>query len=145
MFPGIYYSPITFNGTAHRPDLAGRVWDFDLQSQKWDVQFSGIEVWTRAATAFDTEQQVGWIYGGDSENTSMITDQTGLYRLDRGKRTPIKVKTDSPPIGIVSSGELVHIGGAGKAGILVLMGGADGGSIFVSKGDQSMSDSCCLF
>ena len=58
----------------------------------------------------------------DFENVSRAGSQD-LYRLDKGKGTPIIVDTNSSIVGNVTGGELIYIGGAGEAGVLVLMGG----------------------
>ena len=133
------------NTTTYRTDLTNNVWDFDLQSQNWDVQVSGVEHRAQdAAVAFDAENQVGWYYGGfvapdhylnatnigpelermspdlEPVSATMLQD---LYRLDRGQGAPVKVETNSTLVGNVVQGELVYIGGAGEAGILVLIGG----------------------
>ena len=129
------------NTTTYRPNLTDKVWNFDLESQKWDVQVSGIENKPSfAVVASDTENQVGWYYGGwempdvfyngsvlvgNNSNQSIIALQD-LYKLDRGKDTPLKVETDSSLVGNVVQGELVYIKGAGEAGILVLLGGNAG-------------------
>ena len=47
-----------------------------------------------------------------------------LYRLDRGKGTPTKVKVNSSSVGDVWGGELVYIKNIGEAGVLVLIGGS---------------------
>ena len=106
------------------PDLTNKVWSFDLESQKWDVHVSGVEINSmHPATGFDTKTQVGWYYGGSLFNTETVTS-TGLldlYRLERGKETPIKVETDSSLVGGVEKGQLIYIEGPGEAGILVLL------------------------
>ena len=69
--------------------------------------------------------------GPDLENLSRVPDlesisrpgSQDLYRLDRGKGSPIKVDTNSSIVGNVTGGELIYIGGAGEAGVLVLIGG----------------------
>ena len=131
-------------------DLVNRVWDFNLEAQQWSVHDSGIETpLSGTAVAFDVEKQVGWYYGGydsfdrysprmkidrmgpDLENLSRERDienlfrpgSQDLYRLDRGKGTPIKVNTNSSIVESITGGELIYIGGAGEAGVLVLMGG----------------------
>ena len=127
------------DATKYRANLTNKVWNFDLESQKWEVHISGVEDQAQlAAIAFDAEKEVGWYYGGKSErdqhyNETISVDFASnessgralrdLYRLDRGKGTPQKVKTDSSPVGNVNQGELVYIEGVGEAGILVLMGG----------------------
>ena len=135
----------TLNITTGRVYLKNKVWNFDLKSQKWDVQDSGIEDEdiVGSAVAFDAEKQVGWYYGGFVRPSIFAGYHNGgitivgslgstrglqdLYRLDRGKETPVKVKTDSTFVGNVELGELVYIRGLGKAGILVLIGGDAGG------------------
>ena len=123
------------NTATYGTNLAGKVWDFDLTSQKWGVQVSGIGDQAKdVAVAFDAEKQVGWYYGGvdiiyngtsfvdPSLNRSLGAFQD-LHRLDKGKVTPVKVEADNSFIGSVDMAELVYIGGAGEAGILVLIGG----------------------
>ena len=129
------------SGSWFDSDLVNVVWHFDLEAEKWRARDSGIEDPTSGpAVAFDEEKQVGWYYGGyhilarytpqklinemdlDFENVSRMGSQD-LYRLDRGKGTPKIVNTDSSIVGNVTGGELIYIGGAGEAGILVLIGG----------------------
>ena len=114
--------------------LSNKIWNFDLKTQTWDVQVSGVEDTVHPAIAFDTKTQVGWYYGGQRDGIGL----QGLYRLDRWIATPIKVETDSSLVGAVAEGLLIYIGGAGKAGILVLLGGYAGATNdeFVSMMDQ---------
>ena len=130
MLPGMYVDGNPNDATTYPKN---KVWNFDLESQEWDVQDSGILDQTEGtavayddAVAFDADKQVGWYYGGNvmlnPPNGTWVQD---LYRLDRGKETPIKVETNSSLVGKVLAGELVYIGGAGNAGILVLIGGRD--------------------
>ena len=110
------------------PDLTNKVWNFDLKSQRWDVQDSGTKDTVGAAIAFDAKRQVGWYYGGrhnSGPDTWNYIELQDLYRLDRGKETPMIVETDSSLVGFVEHGELIYIEGAGEAGILVLLGGGD--------------------
>ena len=86
------------------PNLTNRVWNFDLKSQKWDVQVSGVENRVDPAIVFDTETQVGWYYGGQNDTTGF----QDLYRLDRGVATPIRVETNSSLVGAVRSGMLTY-------------------------------------
>ena len=126
------------NTTIYQAKLAGKVWDFDLKSQKWGVHASGIKDQAElAAVAYDAEKQVGWYYGGISEpdrsyNGSALMDFASngppralkdVYRLDKGTGIPVKVEADSSFVGNVNEAELVYIAGVGKAGILVLIGG----------------------
>ena len=130
------------NETAYRPKLANRVWHCDLKTQQWNVSDSGVDRARGAAVAFDVEKQVGWYYGGydapdnfkngtDSQTNAedppyaseLVRSLPNLCRLDRGKRAPVKVETDSSMVEDVTDGELVYIGGVGEAGILVLIGG----------------------
>ena len=143
------------NITTYRVDLPNKVWDFDLESQKWDVHASEIGDQAQwAVFAFDTRNQVGWYYGGvirrakyyngtEMLDFTSVTSQKALqdlYCLDRGKNTPRKVDADSSFVGYVREGALVYIEGAGEAGILVLIGGAtgiyDGDEPLVSTVDQ---------
>ena len=102
------------------PNWTNKVWNFDLESQEWDVQDSGMkDIAWKAAIAFDVKTQVGWFYGG--QNYDIVFHD--LYRLDRGNEMPIKVKTESSIFGAVADGELIYIEGVGEAGILVLLGG----------------------
>ena len=126
------------NTTTYQTNLTNRVWNFDIESQKWGVDVAGTEgLINNAASAFDTERQEGWYYGGglvrgafynvsevasNQDTERMLLD---LYRLNRGKGTPIKVETVSSFIGPVLGGELVFIGGAGETGVLVLIGGIE--------------------
>ena len=105
-------------------DTTHSTWDLNLKTRKLDVQDSGIQYQTSgAAIAFDTEKQVGWYYGGMVEpNDGVFKYSQDLYRLDRGKGTPIKVDVKSS-VGVVSGGELVYLKNIGEAGILVLIGG----------------------
>ena len=147
MLPGEYQY---YNNTADEdgnvinmttfPILINSVWNFDLKSQKWDVHASGVEDNPEfPVIAFDTKTQVGWYYGG-------YDNSEDLYRLDRGKETPMKVETDSSLVGAVRNGELIYIEGAGEAGILVLLGGNVGDKLdFVSIMDQIINDSGPLF
>ena len=100
------------------------VWNFNLKTQKSEVQDSGIPYQPYgAAIAFDTEKQVGWYYGGQMESGDGIPKYSqDLYRLDRGKGTPTKVDVNSS-IESVWGGELVYLKNIGEAGILVLIGG----------------------
>lgn len=133
------------NNTLSEANFTNRVWDFDLKTQKWSVSDAGNGDQPQdAAVAYDLEKQVGWYYGGyyipdtySNENISEVThimspgypppppsiSLQNLCRLDRGKGAPVKVETDSSIVGNVTAGELVYIGGAGEAGILVLIGG----------------------
>ena len=109
-------------------DTPSKVWNFNLKTQKSDVQDSGIQDQAQGVSiAFDTEKQVGWYYGGvvDSHDGHLIYSQD-LYRLDRGKGIPTKVDVNSSSVGSVVGGELVYIKNIGEAGILVLNGGATG-------------------
>ena len=99
------------------------VWNFNLKTQKLDVQKSVKQLGYDAATAFDTENQVGWYYGGTLDTDAGITNLQDLHRLDRGKGAPTKVKTNPSSPGAVSGGELVCFENIGEAGILVLIGG----------------------
>ena len=140
MLPGTYLSNSNYTTDefgniipiTNRPYLTNKVWNFDLKSQKWDVGGSGVEENTvNPAIAFDAKTQVAWYYGGRSRLSNQHDDTIGLhdlYRLDRGKETPIKVATDSSIVGTVVYGDLIHIEGAGEAGILVLLGGDANGS-----------------
>ena len=170
MLPGSYsdfkivdgYGTFLSNTTYHT-NLTNRVWNFDIGSQEWSVDVSGAEgLINNAASAFDTEKQEGWYYGGNlfhgpfynmsevvsnQDTERMLLD---LYRLDRGKGTPIKVETEHASVGNVLAGELVYIGGAGEAGVLVLIGGISGHDIsqMVSIAGQingSCHHSHCLF
>ena len=100
-------------------------WNFNLKTQKLDVQYSGIQYQTYGvAIAFDTEKQVGWYYGGIVVlNDGGFRYLQDLYRLDRGKGTPTKVDVNSSSVGAVFGGELVYIKNIGEAGVLVLIGG----------------------
>ena len=101
------------------------VWNFNLKTQKSEVQDSGIQYQPyRAAIAFDTEKQVGWYYGGQMESNDVGVPKYSqdLYRLDRGKGTPTKIDVNSS-IESVAGGELVYLKNIGEAGILVLIGG----------------------
>ena len=130
------------------------IWNFDLKSQKWDVQVSGIKDQAQDVNvAFDVENQVGWYYGG--AGNSMITrygqasaDLTeyfqDLYRLDRGESIPKKVETNST-VGRASEGELVFIAGVGEAGILVLIGGVSMAMGVVSSIVDQTNVWCSLF
>ena len=124
------------NSTMFRTNPANKVWNFNLESNKWDLNVSGIEGCTQSvAVAFDAEKEVGWYYGGwyyegcqiqnNSTNSKESMSPQALYRLDKGKDAPIKVETDSSSVGVVIDGELVYIKGIGRAGILVLLGGND--------------------
>lgn len=117
------------NSSTYRTDPCNKVWSFNLESQKWDVGVSGIEVclWD-AAVAFDAEKQVGWYYGGWNayvQDPEVWTAFKDLYRLDKGKGAPARVETDSSSFRVVREGELVYIQGVGEAGILVLLGSDD--------------------
>ena len=150
------------NTTTYRTNLTHRVWNFDLESQQWDVQTSQFdENPSYGVVAFDSEKQVGWYYGGwempdvyyngsvEIRNNQSIHALQDLYRLDMGKETPIKVETDSKLVGNVVQGELVYIKGIGEAGILVLVGGNAGIEFYqlVSMVDQFNEPfhSHCLF
>ena len=100
-------------------------WDFNLKTQKLSVQGSGIQYHVNSAViAFDTENQVGWYYGGIVElKARSFGYSQDLYRLDRGKRTPTKVVVNSSSVGTVLDGELVYLKNIGEAGVLVLIGG----------------------
>ena len=123
------------NSTGYQTNLTSRVLNFNLESQEWDIQSSGIEDKIQgAAVAFDDEKQVGWYYSGMTVldpytngmwrySTSSLKTSQDLYRLDRGKGAPTKVEIDSSSTGDVVKGELVYIKDVGKAGILVLFGG----------------------
>ena len=122
MLPGDYpgdYPEDTINVTT-------KVWDFNLKTQKLDVQDSEVQYQVEgAAIAFDTEKQVGWYYGGVVMlNHGGFRYSQDLYRLDRGKGTPTKVDVDSSFVGAVFDGELVYIKNIGEAGVLVIIGGA---------------------
>ena len=132
--------------TLSLPDLSlltNRVWNFDLKSQKWDVQVSGVEDNTVfPAIAFITTTEVGWYYGGRSPVRGEHDDPIGLhdlYHLDKGKDMPIKVETDSSLVGTVVGGELVYIEGVGKAGILVLIGGDSEASLVQNQAVSMMN------
>ena len=107
-------------------NLKNKVWNFNLSSQAWGVEVSGLgEEYNNpelSAAAFDAKTQVLWYYGG------LASDE--LYRLDKGVGTPIEVKTNSSLVGqepgVVTRGMLVYIESAGKGGILVLLGGIEG-------------------
>ena len=113
--------PGGYNYTTHSKNTD---WNFNLKTQKLEVQDSGIQHQaSSAAIAFDTEKQVGWYYGGMVEqNDGVFKYSQDLYRLDRGKGTPTKVDVKSS-VGVVSGGELVYLKNIGEAGILVLIGG----------------------
>ena len=103
------------------------IWNFNLKTQKSEVQDSGIQYQPyRAAIAFDTEKQVGWYYGGQmwSNDDGISKYSQDLYRLDRGKGTPTKIEVNSSSAGSVVDGELVYLKNIGEAGILVLIGGS---------------------
>ena len=99
-------------------------WDLNLKTQKLSVQGSGIQYHVKGViSAFDTEKQVGWYYGGIVEPKARSFEYSqDLYRLDRGKRTPTKV-SNSYSVGTVLGGVLVYLKNIGEAGILVLIGG----------------------
>ena len=126
MLPGMY-APVHYTANEDGnminitfPILTNNVWTFDLKSQKWDVQVSGVEDGpTYPAITFDTKTQVGWYYGGRYGDIGLHD----LYRLDRGEATPKIEETNSSLVGTVVYGALVYIEGAGEAGILVLLGG----------------------
>ena len=107
-------------------NLTNQVWNYNLGNQKWDMRVSGIENNIQyAAIAFDAEKQVGWYYGGMSLQGSDWVMSQALYRLDEGRGAPTKVGVySSSSVWAVAGGELVYIKGVGKAGILVLVGGA---------------------
>ena len=138
--------------TAYRTNLSGKVWNFDLSSQEWEVHPSGIEdPAEEAAIAFDAEKQVGWYYGGKVSPDSFLEPSMStralhdLYRLDKGEETPIKVETKSSHIEEVVQGELVYIGGVGEAGILVLVGGEQGVDTFLLVSPQISIDDPSAF
>ena len=129
------------NTTTYRTNLTDKAWDFDLKSQKWSVHVSEMEDRPQyPAIAFDSQKQVGWFYGGfdrpdryfngaelvGTDPNQRTRGLQELYHLERGKGAPIKVDTDSSLVGDVEKGELVYIESAGKAGILVLLGGDAG-------------------
>lgn len=128
------------NITTYRTNLTNKVWNFDLQSRRWDVYASGVDQAKGASVAFDAEKQIGWYYGGldmqnDYRNGTEFVVSNGstralqdLYRLDRGNGAPQKVITSSIIVGNEKDGEMVYIQGVGKAGILVLIGGNDANS-----------------
>lgn len=131
--PGAY-----LNSSAYRTDPCNKVWSFNLGSQKWDVNVSGIEVclWD-PAVAFDAQKQVGWYYGGWNayvQDPAAWKSYKDLYRLDKGKGAPAQVETDSS-FAVVREGELVYIEGVGETGILVLLG-SDNEIQAVSRVDQ---------
>ena len=138
--PGAMYGGALFisDGVMHlRPAAFGTflttVLNFNLKTQIFDVLDSGQQQARSAAIAFDTEQQVGWYYGGIVESDAGLIYSQDLYRLDRGKGTPTKVEVSSS-VGAVFGGELVYIKNIGEAGILVLIGGTTG-----SDGTQMVS------
>ena len=116
MMPGINGGdPITdadgkiLNTTTHVVDLTNNVWNFDLKSQKWDVQYSEAKIQPMLpAIAFDAEKQVGWYYGGKYSDSDIAIIPPDLYRLDRGKRTPVKVETNSLTGTVWRGGARVH-------------------------------------
>ena len=126
------------NTTSYRTNLTNRVWNYDLKSQKWDVQDSGVgDQAHNPAVAFDAEKQVGWYYGGYDvpdryyNGTSLVASNGStralqdLYRVDKGKGAPVKIEARSL-VGNLDDGAMVYIEGRGEAGILVLLGGNDG-------------------
>ena len=151
------------NTTTYQVSLVNRVWDFDLKTQQWSVHDSGIQDGAQnAAVAFDVKNQAGWYYGGyylDNLNSTVDSQYSmkptvvgppieylqDLRRLDKGKDTPITVETDSSIVGNVTEGELIYIGGAGEAGILVLIGGH---AVLSVVGEPNPNESCnpqCFF
>ena len=139
-----------FGGYDNITNLTNTVWNFNLKTQKLDVQDSGIQYRAYgAAIAFDTEKQVGWYYGGIVEsNDGVLRYSQDLYRLDRGEGALTKVEVNSSSVGAVSGGELVYIKNIGEAGVLVLIGGMTGslGTQMVSMVDlnEQMYHSCLL-
>ena len=107
-------------------NLTNQVWNYNLANRKWDIQVSGLEDNIQyAASAFDAEKQVSWYYGGMSLQGSDWIMSQALYRLDKGKGAPTKIGAhSSSSIWDVVGGELVYIKDVGRAGILVLVGGA---------------------
>ena len=145
MLPGINVDAVNtdadaniLNTTTHQVNLIHNFWSFDLKIQTWDIHFSEVEdLQEYDAFAFDTEKQVGWYYGG--VYTPDDYKPQHLYRLDREEMTPVEVETESSA-GTVFAGELVYIEGAGKAGILVLIGGeGQNNGPQVSMTDKSMN------
>ena len=143
--------------TAHRTNLKNKVWNFDIESRKWDVQVSGItDLASYTAVAIDAEKQIGWYYGGwvlpdaywngsvevDHNSYESAKYMQDLYRLDRGEYAPTIIGKTSPVAGNVVQGELVYIQGAGKAGILVLLGG--NAASLVSMAYSTKSTNCAV-
>ena len=123
--------PGGYNDTTNSTNM---VWNFNLKTQKLDVQYSGIQSQASgAAIAFDIEKQVGWYYGGieDIYDGDFRYPQD-LYRLDRGKGTLTKVDVNSSFVGAVAGGELVYLKNIGEAGII---GGETDLQIMVSMVD----------
>ena len=83
-------------GYDYATSFTNAVWNFNLKTQKLDVQDSGIQDQAQgAAIAFDTEKQVGWYYGGAVKSNDGDRYLQDLYRLDRGKGTPTKVASSN--------------------------------------------------
>ena len=120
---GVMHMLPGWNTMQYEANLTDRMWNFDLETQKWDIQTPGIQETskgTSATVAFDTMKQVGWYYGWFEAHASSAGPERYLYRLDRGKESPTKVDSS---IGGVMEGELVYLENVGDAGVLVLIGG----------------------
>ena len=142
MLPG-GYTPVSTSDADGNENPTNKVWNFNLESRKWDIQVSGIkDNIESSASAFDTEKQVGWYYGGRSFSPAQNIGWTmsrGLYRLDKGNGAPTEAGGNSTTVGDMAGGELVYIKDVGKAGILVLIGGETDtmNAPMVSIGDQN--------
>ena len=120
---GVMHMLPGWNTMQYKTNLTNRMWNFDLETQKWDIQTSGIQDPvgdTSATVAFDTRKQVGWYYGWFEDHSSSSGSERYLYRLDRGKESHTKI---DPSMGSVMEGELVYLENVGDAGALVLIGG----------------------
>ena len=116
MLPG-WNTVQNFTGVQYETNLTNRVWNFDLETQEWDIQTSGIQdkaEGTSANVAFDTRKQARWYYAWFEASSS--ESERYLYRLDRRKESPTKVDYSTQD---VMDWNHVYLENIGDAGVLV--------------------------
>ena len=151
LFGGIHeYFPVySAAGTivnTTRAVINGRLPTYDIASDTWDdgTSMSGFgdgDTVTRAGVAV-ADDGTAWVYGGTVETSSYFegTVAKGKFERKSMSKAVVKIEQGQKPVAAVvqspilpaDQSSLLYVGGVGKAGILVVVGGGQANPALVS-------------
>lgn len=133
-----------FSNTTRTPIKGEVIWQYDIASNSWrsittSADWGKVQPVVRGQSAFDSRGGIGYVLGGAvdigtyplgngttlPESSDPVVQLSSLirYRVDDQFWTDMTDMASGISLGSIQQGQMVHLGGLGTAGALVVIGG----------------------